>query len=135
MAKAIGNNNAAAMELFRRYRFRMSAFSNSLVLRSVTRDYPLRQPSRRAGRNKMARSKANTAPTVIQTTRSGREISQINGSKTRTTSASGQLIARRMHHATKKMSTFMLVELFLHDFRGRQPPLAGVWLVVSTQPE
>jgi hypothetical protein len=81
--------------------------------------YPLRQPRIRAGRKRTARTRAKTAPTVTHTIRNGKETTQINGSSTSATTARGQLSARRMHHATNRMSAF-IGDLLLHDSAARQ---------------
>ncbi len=60
-----------------------------------------RHPNNRAGKNKIARNKAKTAPNVIPINRNGSDKIQISGHKTNAKSASGQHNTNKMHHPIK----------------------------------
>jgi hypothetical protein len=63
-------------------------------------------PDSRAGMESKARISANTAPTVIPTSRNGSERSQIKGRRISATTATGQHSTNRIHHPMNRMRIF-----------------------------
>ncbi len=80
----------------------------------------LRHPSKRAGRNRRARIRANTAPTVMPISRNGKESNHTTGKRTSASSATGQHSTNRMHHPTNSISAFTGISFHFHA--GRQLP-------------
>lgn len=66
----------------------------------------------------MVRIKAKTAWRVIPTRRRGREISQMMGSNTSASNASGQHKTKSMHQPMNRISTF-ISKLIWTRFNGR----------------
>src|SRR5471032_3340288 len=60
----------------------------------------------RAGRNKIARSNANIASNDSATARNGKEISQMNGHRTRARMAIGQHSTNKKHHPSNRTMVF-----------------------------
>src|SRR6185295_5922514 len=70
----------------------------------------LLKPMRRAGRNRMAFSSANTALKVMPKRRKGMEMSQRNGKAIRASKARGQHKTKRIHQPTNSRNNFILKE-------------------------
>jgi len=96
-----------------------SSFLLHAAKRGSRRQAVLRQPKTRAGRNKIALSKANKASKVIPTKRNGSDRSQTNGKTTRTRSANGHAKTRRRHQTRKAISIF--TSLAFHSQMKGQP--------------
>lgn len=65
-------------------------------------------PSKRAGRNKVARIKAKTASKVMPMSRKGKDSTQTIGSRTSASSANGQQSANKMHQPMNRIRIFIL---------------------------
>lgn len=72
------------------------------------RAHPCLKPSRRAGRNRIALTRARRAPIAVPTIRKGIESSQSSGQNNRSRSASGQQRAKRMAHNRSERMNFIL---------------------------
>jgi hypothetical protein len=62
---------------------------------------------RRAGKNRTALNKANSAANVIPTSRSGSDMSQTRGKRINASNAKGQHNTSKMHQATNRISAFI----------------------------
>jgi hypothetical protein len=82
------------------------------------RQLQLLQPSKRAGRNSTALTRANTALSVMPRRRKGNDTSQTNGKRITASTAKGQQSTNKMHQPTKSIRTLKLLSSHFHAVNG-----------------